>query len=98
MVAGTTANAACGEEAAQLWVQAQGRNSVRCGIFMPFMCTFKVTCKAVVLCGHRRGDICLQANVRNYYMQFEESQTQSLIDSKIMEFAQHARAPSLVRM
>ena len=38
----------------------------------------------------------LQANVRNYYMQFEESQTQSLIDSKIMEFAQHARPPSLV--
>ena len=34
-----------------------------------------------------------QANVRNYYMQFEESQTQSLIDSKIMEFAQHARPP-----
>ncbi len=26
-------------------------------------------------------------------MQFEESQTQSLIDSKIMEFAQHARPP-----
>lgn len=39
----------------------------------------------------------MQANVRNYYMQFEESQTQSLIDSKIMEFAQHARPPSLVR-
>ena len=40
----------------------------------------------------------MQANVRNYYMQFEESQTQSLIDSKIMEFAQHARPPSMVRV
>lgn len=53
---------------------------------------------AVVLCGHRRAYTWPQANVRNYYMQFEESQTQSLIDSKIMEFAQHARPPSLVRM
>lgn len=33
----------------------------------------------------------LQANVRNYYMQFEESQTQSLIDSKIMEFEAKTR-------
>lgn len=32
-----------------------------------------------------------KANVRNYYMQFEESQTQSAIDDKIMQFAQHAR-------
>ena len=38
-----------------------------------------------------------QANVRNYYMQFEESQTQSLIDSKIMEFAQHARPPMVCK-
>jgi hypothetical protein len=35
--------------------------------------------------------LLLQANVRNYYMQFEESQTQSAIDDKIMQFAQHAR-------
>ena len=33
----------------------------------------------------------LQANVRNYFMQFEESQTQSLIDSKIMEFEMKSR-------
>lgn len=33
----------------------------------------------------------VQANVRNYYMQFEESQTQSLIDSKIMEFEARTR-------
>jgi hypothetical protein len=40
----------------------------------------------------------LQANVRNYYMQFEETQTQSAIDDKIMNFAQHARpAMPLVR-
>lgn len=39
-----------------------------------------------------------KANVRNYYMQFEESQTQSLIDSKIMEFAQHARPPTMPGM
>ncbi|EIE18536.1 zf-U1-domain-containing protein [Coccomyxa subellipsoidea C-169] len=32
-----------------------------------------------------------KANVRNYYMQFEESQTQSLIDSKIMEFEAKTR-------
>jgi U1 small nuclear ribonucleoprotein C len=32
-----------------------------------------------------------KANVRNYYMQFEETQTQSAIDDKIMNFAQHAR-------
>jgi U1 small nuclear ribonucleoprotein C len=32
-----------------------------------------------------------KANVRNYYMQFEEAQTQSLIDDKIMQFVQHAR-------
>ena len=31
-------------------------------------------------------------------MQFEESQTQSLIDSKIMEFAQHARPPMVRKM
>jgi hypothetical protein len=36
--------------------------------------------------------------VRNYYMQFEETQTQSAIDDKIMNFAQHARpAMPLVR-
>lgn len=41
---------------------------------------------------------CLQANVRNYYMQFEETQTQSAIDDKIMSFVQHARpAMPLVR-
>jgi hypothetical protein len=40
----------------------------------------------------------LQANVRNYYMQFEETQTQSAIDDKIMSFVQHARpAMPLVR-
>ena len=33
----------------------------------------------------------MQANVRNYFMQFEESQTQSLIDSKIMEFEMKSR-------
>ena len=33
----------------------------------------------------------MQANVRNYYMQFEESQTQSLIDSKILEFEARTR-------
>ena len=33
----------------------------------------------------------LQANVRNYFMQFEEAQTQSLIDSKIMEFEMKSR-------
>ena len=33
----------------------------------------------------------VQANVRNYFMQFEESQTQSLIDSKIMEFEMKSR-------
>ncbi|KAL0051767.1 hypothetical protein WJX82_001680 [Trebouxia sp. C0006] len=32
-----------------------------------------------------------KANVRNYFMQFEESQTQSLIDSKIMEFEMKSR-------
>ncbi len=32
-----------------------------------------------------------QANVRNYYMQFEESATQSAIDSKIMEFEARSR-------
>ena len=40
----------------------------------------------------------MQANVRNYYMQFEETQTQSAIDDKIMSFVQHARpAMPLVR-
>lgn len=29
--------------------------------------------------------------MRNYYMQFEETQTQSAIDDKIMSFVQHAR-------
>eukprot|EP00884_Botryococcus_braunii_P018499 jgi/Botrbrau1/5332/Bobra.0346s0006.1 len=32
-----------------------------------------------------------KANVRNYYMQFEEAQTQSLIDNKIMEFEAKSR-------
>lgn len=32
-----------------------------------------------------------QANVRNYYMQFEENQTQSMIDDKIMEFEARSR-------
>ncbi|KAL3158500.1 hypothetical protein ABBQ38_010732 [Trebouxia sp. C0009 RCD-2024] len=32
-----------------------------------------------------------KANVRNYFMQFEEAQTQSLIDSKIMEFEMKSR-------
>lgn len=36
--------------------------------------------------------------MRNYYMQFEETQTQSAIDDKIMSFVQHARpAMPLVR-
>ena len=33
-----------------------------------------------------------KANVRNYYMQFEEAQTQDLIDSKIMEHLAKAGA------
>ena len=33
-----------------------------------------------------------KANVRNYYMQFEEAQTQDLIDSKIMEHLARAGA------
>lgn len=33
----------------------------------------------------------LQANVRNYYMQFEETQTQDEIDSKIKEFEERSR-------
>lgn len=33
-----------------------------------------------------------KANVRNYYMQFEEAQTQELIDSKIMEHLAKAGA------
>ena len=37
------------------------------------------------------GAPALQANVRNYFMQFEEAQTQSLIDSKIMEFEMKSR-------
>lgn len=37
------------------------------------------------------GASALQANVRNYFMQFEEAQTQSLIDSKIMEFEMKSR-------
>ena len=32
-----------------------------------------------------------KANVRNYYMQFEEAQTQNLIDSKIMEYESRSR-------
>ncbi len=32
-----------------------------------------------------------QANVRNYYMQFEEQQTQDMIDSKIREFEMRSR-------
>lgn len=32
-----------------------------------------------------------KANVRNYYMQFEEAQTQNLIDSKIMEYETRSR-------
>lgn len=37
------------------------------------------------------GAPAVQANVRNYFMQFEEAQTQSLIDSKIMEFEMKSR-------
>ena len=37
-----------------------------------------------------------KANVRNYYMQFEEAQTQELIDSKIMEHLARAGDPSKV--
>ena len=33
----------------------------------------------------------LQANVRNYYMQFEETQTQDEIDIKIKEFEERSR-------
>lgn len=33
----------------------------------------------------------VQANVRNYYMQFEETQTQDEIDSKIKEFEERSR-------
>jgi hypothetical protein len=33
----------------------------------------------------------VQANVRNYYMQFEEAQTQDLIDSKILAFEARSR-------
>lgn len=33
----------------------------------------------------------LQANVRNYYMQFEEAQTQMMIDNKLSEYEQRAR-------
>ena len=33
----------------------------------------------------------MQANVRNYYMQFEETQTQDEIDSKIKEFEERSR-------
>ncbi len=32
-----------------------------------------------------------QANVRNYYMQFEETQTQDEIDSKIKEFEERSK-------
>ena len=32
-----------------------------------------------------------KANVRNYYMQFEEAQTQDLIDNKILEFKSRSR-------
>ena len=37
-----------------------------------------------------------KANVRNYYMQFEEAQTQELIDSKIMEHLAKAGAGAQV--
>lgn len=33
----------------------------------------------------------MQANVRNYYMQFEETQTQDEIDIKIKEFEERSR-------
>ena len=35
--------------------------------------------------------LCLQANVRNYYMQFEETQTQDEIDIKIREFEERSK-------
>ena len=44
-----------------------------------------------VLATHNLNALFLQANVRNYFMQFEEAQTQSLIDSKIMEFEMKSR-------
>lgn len=36
--------------------------------------------------------MCFQANVRNYYQQFEEQQTQSLIDQRIKEHLGQAAA------
>lgn len=50
----------------------------------------KLAC-ANLLVAHIRFFCNLQANVRNYFMQFEEAQTQSLIDSKIMEFEMKSR-------
>ena len=44
-----------------------------------------------MICISARRASALQANVRNYFMQFEEAQTQSLIDSKIMEFEMKSR-------
>jgi len=87
--------AAGGEEAAQLGLQAQGA--------LPFPVLVLAALLDLCVVPHLHGmwadTFCnVQANVRNYYMQFEEAQTQSLIDDKIMQFVQHARpAMPLVR-
>jgi hypothetical protein len=87
------------QEAAQLWLQAQGEQC------LPMLVESDLVCFALYVRGQtvrQRKELMQhrapQANVRNYYMQFEETQTQSAIDDKIMSFAQHARpAMPLVR-
>lgn len=82
--------AATSAQAAQRWIQTQGMQSTPYQTAASRSLEVKLACAKLVV-AHLPIVCDLQANVRNYFMQFEEAQTQSLIDSKIMEFEMKSR-------
>ena len=73
------------EEAAQFWLQTQGYyiRSPQCFKYMFCLVTSVLSVRVMMM---------FQANVRTYYQQFEEQQTQSLIDQRIKEHLGQAAA------
>ena len=72
------------EEAAQLWLQTQG-------YYIKSSTMFYMFCLGTSVFKLKSYDD-VQANVRTYYQQFEEQQTQSLIDQRIKEHLGQAAA------
>lgn len=85
-------NAATSAQAAQCWLQAQGiQEAQHCSHCYSNMPCLLLVSEILASCDLIHVHCIMQANVRNYFMQFEEAQTQSLIDSKIMEFEMKSR-------